>query len=401
MAEKNRKIKVCWATNIDKSVKFVLFSYLKFLKSEGFDVHVACSDGDFVEEIRREGIKVKTIEVKRKITPFYDIVTFFNFWNYFRKERFDIVHAHTPKVGVLAQIAAKLAGVPIIVNTVHGYYFQKNDPPLRRRIFIFLERIAAKCSSVIFFVNREDMQTALDEKICRKKIMRYFGGGIDLSRFNPGAFTEESILEKKSGLKIASNKKIIGIVARLVEEKGYMDLFKAFKYIASKYPDVLLMVIGPQEPEKKDRIDLADAVKRYGIAEKVLYLGERSDINELFLLMDVFVLPSYREGLGISLLEAQAMERPVVATNIRGCREAVENGKTGILVPKKQPQELAKAVMRILSDGNLAKEMGKMGRKRAAKEFDERLVFDRIEKEYNRLIKNKLKNVSTGFEKDF
>lgn len=400
MEQEKKKIKVCWVTNIDKSAKFILLPYLKFLKNEGFDVHLACSKGDFTSALEEAGLKVKSIEIKRKITPFYDLITLFRLWSYFRKEKFDIVHTHTPKPGLLGQLAAKLAGVPIIANTVHGFYFQKSDPFLKRKFFIFVERIAAFCSSIIFFVNYEDMGTVLEEKISKKEKIKYFGGGIDMERFDPKRFSEDFILKKRANLKIKPGQKVVGIVARLVAEKGYLDLFSAFKLVLKKHPSALLLIIGQEEPEKKDRINI-NIVKEYGIEKNVLYLGERQDIDEVFSLMDVFVLPSYREGLGISLLEAEAMEKPVIATNIRGCKEAVDNNKTGMLIFPKTPRKLAEAINKLLSDPKEAKKMGIEGRKKVLSEFDEKLVFDRIIKEYNRLIKERLKNDSADSEKNF
>ena len=140
------------------------------------------------------------------------------------------------------------------------------------------------------------------------------------------------------------------------------------------------------EPEKKDGFD-PSIVKEYGIEDNVLFLGERTDVHELYSIMDVFVLPSYREGIGISLLEASAMKRPIVATDVRGCREAVDDGKTGILVPRKNSEKLAEAILWMLSHPAEAAAMGERGRQKVEREFDENIVFERIEREYERVMK--------------
>ena len=126
--------------------------------------------------------------------------------------------------------------------------------------------------------------------------------------------------------------------------------------------------------------------KSYGIGKNVIFLGERSDVDEIYPLMDVFVLPSYREGMPRSVLEAMAEKRPIVATDIRGICEEIENGKSGVLVSVKNPDKLAEAIIFLLSDQKRAEQMAVAGRAEAEKEFDERLVFDRIEKEYEKLI---------------
>jgi len=236
----------------------------------------------------------------------------------------------------------------------------------------------------------EVSKTAIKEKICNPNLIKYLGDGINLSRFNLERFFQEFIENKKRDLGINSQKKVIGIVARLVKEKGYLELFEAFKKVLEKFPETLLLIIGPLEPEKRDAIN-PDIFKKYGIEKNIIFLGERTDVEELYPLMDIFVLPSHREGTGLVILEASATEKPVVASNIRGCREAVDDGKTGILVPPKDPEKLAEAIIYLLSNPEKAKAIGKEGRKKIQREFDENIVFDRIKKEYQRLIKEKLR----------
>ena len=141
---------------------------------------------------------------------------------------------------------------------------------------------------------------------------------------------------------------------------------------------------------KIDAID-PSIVKNYGIEKNVIFLGERTDVDEIYPLMDIFVLPSHREGLGLSILEALAMERPVVTTNIRGCREAINDGKNAFLVPLKNSEKLAAALIYLLSNPERARGMGKAGRKQIEKTFDEKLIFDRIKREYQKLIQKKLR----------
>lgn len=381
----NIKNKICYVTSVDVTIKFILLNQLRFLKREGYNVYVACALGKWKDEIEKEDVMAKDIKFKRKISPISDLFALIKLFFYFKKEKFDVVHTHTPKAGLIGQLAAKMAGVPVIVNTVHGFYFQKNDSRIKRIFFILTEKIAAKCSDLIFFVNKEDMKTAEKEKICSLGVMRYFGGGIDMERFNPERFSEEFILEKKKQLGMNPDSRIIGIVARLVEEKGYLDLFCAFKKIIKDHPNVTLLIAGSLEPGKKDAIS-PDIFRKYGIEKSIVFVGERIDIDEIFAIMDIFVLPSYREGLGISIIEASAMEKPVVATNIRGCREAVEDGITGILVPAGDPQKLADAFLYLIKNSEKAIEMGKRGREKIQREFNEEIIFDRIKKEYNDLL---------------
>jgi len=387
--EKNNQIKICYVTSSDLTLKFILFNQLKFIQGLSFEVSAVCSEGKWVKEIEKQGIKVKIINFNRDFNVFVHIICFFKLLSYFKKEKFDIVHVHTPVPGLLGQLAAKLTSVPIIINTIHGLYFQNKDKWLKRKFFILAEKIAGKCSDLVFFVNKEDMETAVKEKICRPEVIRYFGGGINCFKFNPNNFSKELIFKKKRELGINGNGKVIGIVARLVREKGYLEFFEAFSQVVRKFPQATLLIIGPQEPKKRDKID-PNIVRRYGIKNNVLFLGERENIAEFYALMDIFVLPSWREGLGISIIEASAMEKPIVATDIRGCRETVENNKTGILIPAKNSKKIAEAIIYLLNNPEKAKEMGRQGRMKVLREFDERLVFDRMKTEYERLLRKKL-----------
>jgi len=309
---------------------------------------------------------------------------------YFRKEKFDIVHTHTAKPEIYGQIAAKLAGIPIIVDTLHGFDFPAGVSAFSGKIFFFLQKIAGKCSSCIFSISNAIINITLKRNIYRPGLLKYLGRDIDTERFNPNKFSQDFIIQKKKELGIPLNKKIIGIVARLVAEKGYLDLFEAFKKVVLKFPQTILLVIGQEEPERGDAIRM-NIVKKYGIENNVIFLGERSDVDEIYPLMDVFVLPSHREGLGASLLEASAMEKPVITIDVGGCPEAVSDGKTGILVPLKNIEKLSQAIVYLLNNPEKAKEMGRRGREKILREFNEKLIFNRLKEEYQRLIKEKLK----------
>jgi glycosyltransferase involved in cell wall biosynthesis len=384
------KIKICYVASVDTTFKFILLSHLKFLKKEGYDVYGVCSEGKWIKKIEEEGIKMRTIRIKRKISPISDVVAFWKLYFYFKKEKFHIVHAHTLKPAVWAQMAARAAGIPIVINTIHGFDFSQESSFLKRSFFIFLEKIASRQSDLIFAVSKKIIEDSVKIGICKKNTIKYLGDGIDVFKFDPYKFSEKFIMEKKNKLKIDPKKKVVGIMARLVEEKGYLDLFSAFSMIIKKFPETLLLAAGHKEPEKKDAIK-EDVVKKYGIENNVIFLGERSDAEELYPIMDVFVLPSHREGLGIATLEASAMEKPVIVSNVGGCPETVENGKTGILVSVKDPNELSKAIIYIFENPEKAQKMGKEGRKKIIREFDENLVFERLVEEYKRLINEKLK----------
>jgi len=387
---REKAIKICHIVSVDITLKFMLLNQLKFLVSQGYDVFAVCSPGKWVNDIEKEGIKVKTITFKRKFfTPMTDIIACLKLYFYFRKEKFQIVHTHTIKPEVYGQIIAKLAGVPIIINTLHGFGFGEVTPFLKKKFFIILEKIVSRCPDLVFSVSKMVIKTAIEEKIYRSSLLKYLGRDIDTDRFNPEKFSKDFIYNKKKQLGIKQSGKVLGIAARMVKEKGYIELFEAIRTVLIKFPDIVLLVIGQEEPSKKDAI-YPDIVKKYNIQDNVMFLGEKTDINEIYCLMDMFVLPTHREGIGASILEASAMERPVIVTNTGGCPEAVDNGKTGILVPIKNSDRLAKAIIYLLKNPSKAQQMGKAGRKKILKEFETKIVFKRLGAEYDRLIKEKI-----------
>ncbi|OGZ73385.1 MAG: hypothetical protein A2908_03325 [Candidatus Staskawiczbacteria bacterium RIFCSPLOWO2_01_FULL_38_12b] len=377
-----KEIKICFVVAVDMTLKFILLSEVRFFKSKGYLVSVVCSSGKWLQDIKKEGIEAKEITIKRKIfTPISDLISLFQLFFYFKKEQFDIVLTFTPKPGLLGQLAARMAGTPVIINTIFGYYFHEHTPYLKRKFFIFIERVAARCSSFIFFRNKEDFETAKKERIIKDSIAEYIGDGIDITKFNSTRFSKEFLQEKKKSLGIKQGVSVIGIVARLVKEKGYVELFEAFKNVLVQFPQTILLVVGPADLQKKDSIN-PHSFK----GKNIIFLGERTDVDELYSVMDIFVLPSYREGFPHSLMEASAMALPVVTTDVRGCRNAIEPGITGILIPLKNSGELAKAMIGLLLDSQKAVVMGQAGRKKAEKEFDKNILLNKMEKKIKELI---------------
>jgi glycosyltransferase involved in cell wall biosynthesis len=178
---------------------------------------------------------------------------------------------------------------------------------------------------------------------------------------------------------------VVGFVGRLVQEKGILDLLDAAKKVLTTIPNAQFLIVGPYDEEKPDALR-PDVAARYGVSKQCHFLGMRHDMPELYALMDVLVLPSYREGFPRAPMEASAMGVPAVVTDIRGCREAVEHGVNGLLFPVGDSEALADAVLQLLRDDERRKAMGAAGRKMAEERFDEQKVFDRVLIEYERLL---------------
>lgn len=376
--------KICHITTVDLSVRFLLLNQLRYLQDKGMQVHVACSDGEWLPQVEAEGITAHRIEMKRFIAPASDLSALFSLYRLFRRERFDIVHLHTPKASLLGAIAAKLAGVSRVVYTIHGFYIRDGMARFQREFYLFWERVIASCVDVALSQNRSDVNTAKREGLYQKKKILFLGNGIDVARFSPSDRLQEVRMKIRRSLGLPPECHVVGIVARLVREKGLHELLEAVRMLTRDFPDIRLLVIGPRDETKTDGLS-PHAALEYGVADRVVFTGMRLDLPELYSTMDVFALPSYREGFPRTLMEASSMGLPVVASDIRGCREAVEDGKTGILVPVRDAKRLAEGIGRILGDPAMATSMGEAGRRKALSEFDERSVFGTVYETYRSL----------------
>jgi len=379
---KNRKIAIVAA--VDMTFKVLLMAQIEAALKLDYDVYGVCTEGDFFDYLCQQGIKMHAVTIKRSISPFSDLVALWKMYRFFKKEKIDIVHTHTPKCSLLGQVAAKLAGVPVIVNTVHGFYFHEHMKPLVKSFYIAMEWMAAQCSTVILSQNPEDIETAIKLGICKRDKIKLLGNGVGLSKFNPVRFDNEFIKNKSSEIGVPENGVVVGIIGRLVREKGYLELFEAFKHIMSKHDNVWLVIVGPEEPEKADRIS-AETFKEYGIESRVRWLGGREDIPEILSCCDIYTLPSWREGFPRSAIEASAMSLPIVTTNIRGCRQVVDDGINGVLVSLKNADELEKALTLFIEDEGLRKRMGVAGYNKAQEEFDEKKVCQIVMDTYEEL----------------
>lgn len=381
-------MKIAHITTIDMALHLLLLNQLKSLQQAGFEVVGISARGPDVPVIEAAGIRHIAVPMTRNFTPAADLVALKNLYDVMRRERFTIVHTHTPKPGLLGQMAARMAGVPIVVNTLHGFYFHDHMPRFWRQFYITTEKIAAYCSHAILSQNREDIQTAIREKICHPEQIRFLGNGINVQRFDGTKMDEALLAQIRKEFGLADAEHVVGFVGRLVQEKGILDLLQAARIVLQRRPKTKFLIIGPIDEEKHDTLTPAIA-RDYGIGESCVFTGRREDMPELYALMDVFVLPSYREGFPRSPMEASAMGVPCIATDIRGCREAVEHEMNGLLFPLGDVNALAQAILSILDDESFAQRLGKAGRQLAREKFDEQLVFAKVKAEYARLLRER------------
>jgi glycosyltransferase involved in cell wall biosynthesis len=376
-------IKVAHIAASDVTLTTLLLNQLHHFREAGFEVAGIAARGPHAKDLDAAGVPFFEIPVLRSFGPLGDLRALIELVKLLRRERFDIIHTHTPKGGLIGQYAALLAGVPLRMHTIHGLYFPGFMKPEQRWMYVWLERITLAFSHYNFSQNPEDVPVAVAEKISRPERLEQIGNGIPLGRFDPSVVSAEQRRVIRRELGHTDEHLVIGMVGRLVAEKGYYDAFEAARIIKAKIPHARFLFVGRFEP-KFDAIKAEDLV-RYGIADVAQFLGHRDDVERLYAAMDIFMLPSHREGFPRSVMEAAAMAKPSVVTEIRGCRQTVEHGVTGLMVPLRDPPALAAALERLLRSPADRARMGAAAREKALREFDETKIIESIIAAYRRL----------------
>ena len=384
-------MKIAHISTMDFILRYLLLDQMLYLKKIGYSVSGISGISTprrYVPIIEAAGIRHLPVSIKRDVSPLSDLVSLERLYRVMKRERFTLVHTHNPKPSLLGQMAARMAGVPVVVNTIHGFYFHEHMEPRRRKFFITMEKIAAHYSDVIISQNPEDIATAIREGICPPEKIKFLGNGINLTLFDRQRFSPEFLIKKRQTLGLPPDVPVVGFAARLVKEKGLLEFLQSARLVLEKYPKTRFLIIGKTDIEKSDALK-PEVAKDYGIWEACHFVGEREDMPELFPLMDIFALPSYREGFPRVGMEASASSVPAVLTNVRGCREVVQHNRNGLLVPVREIKPLAEAIIELLDNPERAKRMGKEGRCIAIERFDERIVFERVQAEYIRLFQEK------------
>lgn len=379
-------------STVPMTMEAFLASGMLLAEENGLKVRGLCSDTDHacIQRLRSHGIKVDGVPLTRQISPLKDFRALYTLWRSFRRTGVTIVHTHTPKAGFLGQIAAWLACVPFRVNTVHGLFFV-NQPATKRMAFRYLEIWACYLAHKILCVSQEDADYLVSKcRISPHKIMVQ-PVGVDLDRFDRSKHTPLEREAVRRTLDLPLDGFVVGIVARMVSEKGFRELFEAIRILMNKQTPVYLLHVGEPDLSRADGLDTA-LVNEMGISSLCRFVGRQNDVAKYLAAMDIFCLPSYREGFPVSVMEAMAMGLPCVVTDIRGCREAVRNGKDGYVVPARDSGALTEAIENLLQSPSERAEMGDSASARARKCF----CRHRLDLNVIRLYKTAVQREGTG-----
>lgn len=378
-----RKLKILEICNLDRFASSpYLLPFFSMLAERGHEVHVACRVTDFGGVLARAGLRVHDIPITRSVTPRADLAAYRGIKALIREGGFDLVHTHNPKDGVMGRAAAWKLKVPAVMHTCNGFYFSHLTPAWKRRLVLKAERFAARRCHLVVFVNSEDLALAAARKVVGPGKARLIHNGVDPERFHPG---EDDGLREELG--IPEDAALLGYMGEIRRERNLDVLVEAAAQVSSGHPDLHLLLAGdhsiePGEPERLLRL----AAER-GLEGRLTFTGYRFDPERFYRILDVYVLPSSREGFGVTLIEAMASGVPVVACRVRGPREIVCDGEDGILVRDRDPEELAGAIALYLENPSTAASHAERARRKVLREFRLEKMHQALLSEYLRLTR--------------
>jgi len=397
-------MKILHTSAVGYTVKNLLLPQINYFLTERLSVESTCSPGNELQELQQKGYVIHPITIARRFSPLAHLIDIYHLAKLMRDHQYDLVHVHTPVAAVVGRIAARLAGVPRVVYTAHGFPFHDQSPPLNYWLYFTVEKLSALLTDLVLTQSEEDFETAQKSNLCPPDKVRYLGNGIDVDRFSRTCLESGAQIQLRRSLEIPDTAGlIIGMIGRLTLKKGSGVLVEAIANLLPEFPNLHLLIIGAQvkgDPEPF-QAELLQRIHTLGLKDHVTFTGHRQDTPELLGLLDIFTLPTFtHEGLPRSILEAMGMELPVVTTNIRGCREAVLHGQTGLIVPPRQADLLAEALRILLLDANLRSAYGRAGRLRVQSKYDERFVFQRLTTFYRELgiLPHPLHNVHNEYQ---
>lgn len=370
-------MRVAHVSVVDMTPRFLLLPLFERLIHAGFEVTSISADGPWSHELQARGVRhipwpgaTRSWDLKSDVAALASLV------GILRRERFDIVHTHTPKAGVLGRVAARLTGVPGVVNTVHGLYVTPQDHWVRKSAVLGAEAVASRFSDAELYQSAEDLRWAMSRRVVPLGKAELVTGGVDLDTFDPKAANGRLVRQEVG---IPFDAVVVGTLGRMVVEKGVRELLSAARQI----PEAIFLVVGEPDYSRRDAISKKEIEQAPG---NVVFTGWRSDARDLLAAMDVFVLASWREGMPQSVMEAAAMAKPLVVTDIRGSREIVRDGVEGIVVPSRDPESLGAAVKRLVGDPELRASMGAAAQDRCRKLFDLDQDAAQVIRCYRRLV---------------
>lgn len=373
-------VRLCIISTIPTTINAFFRGQLEFLTKNNFDITIITSPCGNSQDFGRslpENAKLYTVRMSRTVRLMDDFKAFFNILKIMKQNQFDIVQYVTPKAALLASVASWFEKVPVRLYLMWGLYYV-TQTGFKKFLFKTIEKIVCHCSTAIAPDSKGNVKLAVEEGLCKADKIAVVGhgsaNGVDTERFDPVRLYEDG-RKIRTELNIPETAKVFGCIAAIVGDKGVNELIEAFDIVSKNYPQVYLLYIGQiteKDPVKKTTLETMKSNSR------IIHLGWQTEPEKYMAAMDIFVLPTYREGFGVVNIEASAMGLPVISTDVPGPQESIVNGETGILVPARQVESLVNAMKDLLGRPLYAKKIGEAGRKRVQEFYEQKKLWQSI-----------------------
>ena len=380
-------------TTVPLSLKVLLKGQLRFMASNGFDVKGVSSEGEELKEVHEnEGIAVEAITMSRKITPFQDLKSLWEMWNFLRKEKPQIVHTHTPKAGIIGMLAARLAGVPHRLHTVAGLPLMEATGT-KRKILNFVERLTYSSATRVYPNSKGLYDFILQNNFTQSNKLKIIANGssngIDTTFFSPDQVTEIERVTLREKLSIQPDDFVFVFVGRIVSDKGINELIKAFselQTVENKPTGIKLLLVGGLENDL-DPLN-PETLAEINQNKDIISVGFQQDVRSFFAIADALVFPSYREGFPNVVMQAGAMGLPSIVSDINGCNEIIIEGENGLIIPPKNVEKLKEKMLTLAKDKNLYTKLKGNSRRMIENRYEQSVVWNALLEEYEGLLQS-------------
>ena len=381
-------------TTVPLSLKVLLKGQLRFMASNGFDVKGVSSEGEELKEVREnEGIVMKAINMSREITPFQDLKSLWEMWNFLRKEKPQIVHTHTPKAGIIGMLAARLAGVPHRLHTVAGLPLMEATG-IKRKILNFVEKLTYSSATRVYPNSKGLYDFILQNNFTQSNKLKIIGNGssngINTTFFSPEQVTETERVALREKLNIQPDDFVFVFVGRIVSDKGINELIKAFSELQTadnnELTGIKLLLVGGLESDL-DPLN-PETLAEINQNKDIISVGFQQNVRLFFAISDALVFPSYREGFPNVVMQAGAMGLPSIVSDINGCNEIIVEGENGLIIPSKNVEKLKEKMLTLAKDKNLYAKLKENSRRMIENRYEQSVVWNALLEEYEGLLQS-------------
>jgi len=376
------------------SFKVLLKGQLRFMASNGFDVKGVSSEGEELREVREnEGIVMETINMSRKITPFQDLKSLWEMWNFLRKEKPQIVHTHTPKAGIIGMLAARLAGVPHRLHTVAGLPLMEATG-IKRKILNFVEKLTYSSATRVYPNSKGLYDFILQNNFTQSNKLKIIANGssngINTTFFSPAQVSEIEKVALREKLNIQPDDFVFVFVGRIVSDKGINELIKAFSELQTaennELTGIKLLLVGGLESDL-DPLN-PETLAEINQNKDIISAGFQQDVRPFFAISDALAFPSYREGFPNVVMQAGAMGLPSIVSDINGCNEIIVEGENGLIIPSKNVEKLKEKMLTLARDKNLYIKLKENSRRMIENRYEQSVVWKALLEEYEGLLQS-------------